>query len=182
VLSLSSTIFEGDMAHIDCRYGIVVARFNDFITSNLLEGALRALAANGISTEEIPVVWVPGAFEMPLAAKHLAESGTIDAVIALGCVIRGGTPHFEFVAAEASRGLSRVQLDSGIPVAFGLLTTDNIEQALERAQLNKEAKLPSELERTKLGGAKIENKGGEAAVAAMEMISVLRKLDARIGG
>ena len=109
------------------------------------------------------MVWVPGAFEMPLAAKRLADSGQFDAVIALGCVIRGGTPHFDYVAGEASNGLGRVQLDTGVPIAFGLLTTENIEQAIERA------------------GTKMGNKGGEAAMAAMEMVNAVNALDEHLG-
>ena len=156
-------IIEGDLTDSTARYAIVVARFNDYITTRLLEGALGTLSSHGISTDEIPVVWVPGAFEMPLAAQRLAQSGKFDAVIALGCVIRGGTPHFDFVAGEASKGLGRVQLDSDIPVSFGLLTTNTIEQAIERA------------------GCKMGNKGGEAALAAMEMVSALGKLSGKLG-
>jgi 6,7-dimethyl-8-ribityllumazine synthase len=155
---------EGDLVDRGGRYGVVVARFNDYITQRLLEGALGALRSHGIDTAHVPVVWVPGAFEMPLAAQRLAASGSVDAVIALGCVIRGGTPHFDYVAGEASKGLGRVQLDTGVPVAFGLLTTENIEQAIERA------------------GCKMGNKGGEAALAAIEMVHVLKQLDTQLGG
>jgi 6,7-dimethyl-8-ribityllumazine synthase len=155
---------EGDLVGTELRAAIVVGRFNDFITTRLLEGALGALRSHGVSTDSIPVVWVPGAFEMPLAAKKLADSGRFDTVIALGCVIRGGTPHFDYVAGEASKGLNRVQMDSGVPVAFGLLTTNTIEQAIERA------------------GCKMGNKGGEAALAALEMVSAMKKLDAQLGG
>ena len=158
-----STSIEGDLIHRGGRYAIVVARFNDFITARLLDGALGTLGAHGVDRESIPVVWVPGAFEMPLAAKRLADSGQFDAVIALGCVIRGGTPHFDYVAGEASKGLGRVQLDTGVPIAFGLLTTENIEQAIERA------------------GTKMGNKGGEAAMAAMEMVNAMNALDEHLG-
>ena len=141
------------------RYALIVSRFNDFINSRLLDGALDSLRRHGVDTDaRCTVVWVPGAYEMPLVAQRLARSGDYDAVIGLGCVIRGGTPHFDYVAGEVSKGISRVALDTGVPVAFGVLTTDTIEQAVERA------------------GTKAGNKGAEAALAAIEMVAVLREM------
>ena len=146
-----STSIEGDLIHRGGRYAIVVARFNDFITARLLDGALGTLGAHGVDRESVPVVWVPGAFEMPLAAKRLADSGQFDAVIALGCVIRGGTPHFDYVVEASSwAGCSWIR----VPIMFGLLTTENIEQAIERAG-------------TKMGNRR------EAAMAAMEMVNAM---------
>lgn len=136
------------------KMGIVVSRFNDFITSRLLEGALDALARTGVADEDISVVRVPGAFEIPLAAKWLSASGDFDAVICLGAVIRGETPHFDYIAGEAAKGISQLNMEFSMPVVFGLLTTDTIEQAIERA------------------GGKSGNKGFEAALAAVEMASL----------
>ncbi len=136
------------------KMGIVVSRFNDFITSRLLEGALDALARTGVADEDISVVRVPGAFEIPLAAKWLSASGKFNAVICLGAVIRGETPHFDYVAGEAARGISHLSMEFSMPVVFGLLTTDTIEQAIQRA------------------GSKSGNKGFEAALAAVEMASL----------
>jgi len=139
------------------KFGVVVSRFNEFITSKLLEGALDCLIRHGASDEDIEVVWVPGSFEIPLTAKLLAESQRFDAVICLGAVIRGATPHFEYVAAEVSKGVARVSLESKVPTAYGVLTTDTIEQAIERA------------------GTKAGNRGWDAALTAIEMAN-LRKI------
>jgi 6,7-dimethyl-8-ribityllumazine synthase len=136
----------------------VVSRFNDFISSKLVEGAVDALKRHGATEEQLLLVKVPGAFEIPLAAKKLAESGKVDAVICLGAVIRGSTPHFDYVAAEVSKGIAVVSLDTKVPVAFGVLTTDNLEQAIERA------------------GTKSGNKGWDAALAAMEMVNLFKQL------
>lgn len=138
--------------------GIVAARFNRFITDQLVAGAVDALRRHGVADEAIEVVWVPGSFEIPLVAKCLAESGRFDAIICLGAVIRGATPHFEYVAAEAAKGVSTVSLTTGIPVIFGILTTDTVEQAIERA------------------GSKAGNKGADAALAAIEMANLIRRI------
>jgi len=149
---------EGNFSSITARFTIVVGRFNHFIVDSLQAGAIDALVRHGISESNITVVKVPGAFEMPLAVKKVAEQGEADAIIALGAVIRGGTPHFEFVAGQCASGITRVSLDTGVPVAFGVLTTDSIEQAIERS------------------GTKAGNKGAEAALTALEMVSLFRKL------
>ncbi len=153
------TTFEGHFVAGDARFGIVVARFNALITEKLLEGALDTLKRHGVDTDTVDVAWAPGAFELPLVVQKLARSDRYDCVIALGCVIRGGTPHFDYVAGEAAKGLGVVQLQTGVPVAFGVLTTNSIEQALERA------------------GTKMGNKGGEAAMAALEMVSLMSQLE-----
>ena len=140
------------------RFAIVVARFNHFVTDRLLEGALDGLRRHGVSDEQIVVTRTPGAFELPLIVKRLAESGKVDAVIALGAVIRGSTPHFDFVAGEAAKGSAHAMMATGLPVIFGVLTTDTIEQAIERA------------------GTKAGNKGFEAALAAIEMVNLGRAL------
>jgi 6,7-dimethyl-8-ribityllumazine synthase len=147
---------EGQLTAAGLRTGVVVSRFNSFITERLLDGALDALVRHGANADEQTVVRVPGAWEIPLVCKLLAESGKVDAVIAIGAVIRGSTPHFDMVAAEVSKGVAQAALQSGVPVAFGVLTTDTIEQAIERA------------------GTKAGNKGAEAALAAVEMVQVLR--------
>jgi 6,7-dimethyl-8-ribityllumazine synthase len=152
-------VVEGGFTPTKKRYGIVASRFNEFITTKLIGGALDTLTRHGVSDENITLAWVPGAFEIPLAAKAMAGSGNYDAVIALGCVIRGATPHFDYVAAEAAKGVGQVALQTGVPVIFGVLTTDSIEQAIERA------------------GTKSGNKGSDAAMAAMEMTSLLEKLE-----
>jgi 6,7-dimethyl-8-ribityllumazine synthase len=153
-------VIEANLQDTGGRYALVVSRFNDFINARLLDGALDALRRHGVDVDtRATVVWVPGAFEMPLVAQRLARSGSYDAVIGLGCVIRGGTPHFEYVAAEVTKGLASVMLDTGVPVAFGVLTTDSIEQAVERA------------------GTKMGNKGVEAAMAALEMVGLLAGID-----
>lgn len=152
---------EAAVASPDARVAIAIARFNHFINNSLLEGAVDALKRIGqVKAENITVVWVPGAYELPITARALAKSGKHDAVIALGTVIRGGTAHFEYVAGEASSGLGNVALDTDIPVAFGVLTTESIEQAIERA------------------GTKAGNKGAEAALTALEMINVLKAIKA----
>ena len=152
-------ILEGKISAEGFRFAIIVGRFNDFITSKLAEGALDALIRHGADDEKISLVKVPGSFEIPLAAKRLAETGQYDAIICLGAVIRGATPHFEYVAAEVSKGIASVSLESKVPVTFGVLTTDSLEQAIERA------------------GTKSGNKGWDAAVAAMEMVNLLKGLD-----
>lgn len=151
-------ILEGLLSAEGFRFAIVVSRFNDFISSRLVDGAVDALERHGASNDQICIVKVPGAFETPLAAKKLAETGQYDAVICLGAVIRGATPHFDYVAAEVSKGIANVSLDTGVPVTFGVLTTDNLEQAIERA------------------GSKSGNKGYEAAMAAVEMVNLFKEL------
>ncbi len=140
------------------RYALVVSRFNEFITSKLLGGAIDCLTRHGVTDEEIEVVWVPGSFETPAVCKRLAESGRCDAVIALGAVIRGSTPHFEYIASEVAKGVAQVGLASTVPVVFGVLTTDTIEQAVERA------------------GTKAGNKGADAAATAIELVDLYGKL------
>ena len=152
------TEYEGKPDASGMRLAIVAGRFNGDVTKLLLDGALLELADHGLEPDAVPVVWVPGAFEIPLVAKRLAESGELDAVICLGAVIRGDTPHFDFVAGECASGISRVALDTGVPTAFGVLTTDDLDQALARA-----------------GGAE-GNKGAESAAAAVEMVDLLRQL------
>jgi len=154
------TILEGQLDARGLRVALVVARFNTFISERLLEGALDALARHGASDEAILVARVPGAFELPLAVKRLAGSGRYDAVVALGAVIRGSTPHFDYVAAEAAKGIAKVSLDARLPVIFGVVTADTIEQAIERA------------------GTKAGNRGVDAAVSAIEMVNLLRTLPA----
>lgn len=149
---------EGSFDAEDARFAIVVARWNSDITENLLAGALRALTRHGVSENAVQVYRVPGAFELPLAANKIALTGKVDAVITLGCVIRGGTPHFEYVCAETTRGIGDVALTTGLPVAFGLLTTDDLKQAQDRSGDNE------------------ENKGEEAALTALEMVSLLKKI------
>lgn len=152
-------VIEGDFAPQTAKYGIVVARFNSFIVESLLSGAIDALKRHGgVKEEDVEVVRVPGAFELPLAAQAMAANRQYDAIIALGAVIRGSTPHFDFVANEATKGLASVGLNHNLPIIFGVLTTDTIEQAIERA------------------GTKAGNKGAEAAISAIEMVSLLRKL------
>jgi len=150
--------FEGKLLGEGLKFGVVVSRFNDFITQRLLQGARDALLRHGVSEADIEVAWVPGSFEIPLIAKKLAESKRYDAVICLGAVIRGGTPHFDYVAAEVSKGVAKVGLDAGLPVVFGVITADNIEQSIERA------------------GTKMGNRGFEAAEHAIEMANLLRSL------
>jgi 6,7-dimethyl-8-ribityllumazine synthase len=150
--------YHGQLAGNGHRFGIVVARFNELITRRLLEGAVDALTRHGVRPEDIEVAWVPGSFELPVAAQALAETGRFSAVICLGAVIRGATPHFEYVASQAAAGISRVALDSRLPVVFGVITAETQEQALERA------------------GGKVGNRGAEAALAALEMADLLSRL------
>ncbi|MBN2061072.1 MAG: 6,7-dimethyl-8-ribityllumazine synthase [Deltaproteobacteria bacterium] len=152
-------IFEGKISAEGYSFAIVVSRFNDFIGSKLVEGAIDALKRHGGSEENVTLVKVPGAFEIPVAAKKVALCGKYDAIICLGAVIKGSTPHFEYVAAEVSKGIAHVSLESNIPVTFGVLTTDNLEQAIERA------------------GSKSGNKGWDAAVAAMEMVNLFNAME-----
>jgi 6,7-dimethyl-8-ribityllumazine synthase len=151
--------FEGQLDAKGQRFGIIVSRFNSFISERLLEGAVDALVRHGATETDIHVARVPGAFEIPLAAQKMARSGKYDAIIALGAVIRGSTPHFDYVSSEVTKGVAAVSLDCGIPVAFGVLTTDSIEQAVERA------------------GTKAGNKGFEAAVTAIETVNLLKALN-----
>jgi|TARA_B110000977_G_scaffold41478_2_gene55859 6,7-dimethyl-8-ribityllumazine synthase len=152
-------IVEGDFSAATAKFTIVVARFNGFVVESLLEGAIDTLKRHGVSEDNISVVRVPGAFEMPLATKRVAQSKSCDAIITLGAVIRGGTPHFDFVAGECASGIARISLEENLPIAFGVLTTDTIEQAIERS------------------GTKAGNKGADAAMSALEMVSLMRKLN-----
>ncbi len=152
-------IFEGNLVGTGLKVGIVVGRFNEFITSKLLGGAQDALKRHGVNEGDVDIAWVPGAFEIPLIAQKMAESKKYDAVITLGTVIRGATPHFDYVCNEAAKGVSATSLKSGIPVVFGVLTTDSIEQAIERA------------------GTKAGNKGWDAATAAIEMANLCRSFE-----
>jgi 6,7-dimethyl-8-ribityllumazine synthase len=149
---------EGQLNGQGLRIGICVSKFNGFITESLLKGALGTLKQLGVSDEAITVAWVPGAFELPMVAKKLAESGQVDAVIALGCVIRGATTHYDYVCNETAKGIASVGLQTGVPTIFGVITTENIEQAIERA------------------GTKAGNKGCDAASAAVEMVNLLRSI------
>lgn len=149
---------EGNFEPAGARFAIVVARWNGEITESLLQGAQRALQRQGVAQEDVQTFRVPGAFELPLATRKIAETGRFDAVITLGAVIRGGTPHFEYVCAETTRGLGEVALATGVPIAFGVLTTDDLDQARERS------------------GPGTDNKGEEAALTALEMVSLLRQL------
>lgn len=151
-------IIEGELQAEGLRFGIVVSRFNDFITGKLLDGAVDALVRHGADKKNIEVVRVPGSFEIPLVAKKMASKGIYDALICLGTVIRGATPHFEYVAAEVSKGVASASMDTGVPISFGVITSDTIEQAVERA------------------GSKSGNKGWDAAMAAIEMAQVMKKL------
>jgi 6,7-dimethyl-8-ribityllumazine synthase len=155
---VSVSCIEGELRIDNVRFGVLATRFNSFIVDHLITGALNTLRRHGVENNLIEVVRVPGAFELPLVAKTMARCGSYDALIALGCVIRGATPHFEFIAGECARGLSRVAFEFDIPVAFGVLTTDTLEQAIERA------------------GSKAGNKGVDAACTALEMVSLLRGL------
>jgi len=151
-------ITEGKIVAKGMKFGIAASRFNDFICGRLIEGAIDALTRAGADEKDIRIFKVPGAFELPLAAKKLAKTGQFDAVICLGAVIRGATPHFEYISAEVSKGIANVGLDTEVPIAFGVLTTDTIEQAIERA------------------GTKAGNKGWDAAMTAIEMVDLLRKI------
>ncbi|ACL32750.1 6,7-dimethyl-8-ribityllumazine synthase [Glaesserella parasuis] len=151
-------IITGNLVATELKFGIVCARFNDFINDKLLSGAIDTLVRHGASESDIDTAWVPGAFEIPLVAKKMAESGKYDAVICLGTVIRGSTTHYDYVCNEAAKGIGAVSLQTGVPVIFGVLTTENIEQAIERA------------------GTKAGNKGSECALGAIEMVNVLKGL------
>ena len=151
-------VIEGQLVSKGKKYGILVSRFNEFISSKLLGGALDALTRHGVQDDEITVAWTPGSYEIPLAAKRMAASGKYDAIITLGAVIRGSTPHFDYVASEAAKGVAMVGLETNVPVMFGILTTDTIEQAVERA------------------GTKAGNKGFDAAMGAIEMVNLLEQL------
>lgn len=153
------TVLEGMLTGRGYRFGLVVSRFNEFIGGKLLDGALDALRRHEVVAENISTAWCPGAFEIPLVAKKLAQTERFDALICLGAVIRGSTPHFDYVAGEAAKGIAQVSLETGVPIAFGVLTTDTIEQAIERA------------------GTKAGNKGFEAAMAAIEMANLLGRID-----
>jgi 6,7-dimethyl-8-ribityllumazine synthase len=150
--------YEGKLDAKGMKFGIVIARFNEFISGKLLAGCIDGLIRHGAEEDNIHVLWSPGSFEIPFLAKKFAESKNFDAVICLGAVIRGGTPHFEYVAAEVSKGIASVSLETGVPVIFGVLTTDNIEQAIERA------------------GTKGGNKGFDAALAAIEMVNLVKQI------
>jgi 6,7-dimethyl-8-ribityllumazine synthase len=153
------TVYEGSVNADGLRIAVAVSRWNEFITKPLLEGACDALRRHGCNESGVDVVWVPGAFELPLVCRQLAASGRYDAVVALGAVIRGATTHYELVAGECASGIQRASADTGVPIAFGVLTTETIEQAIERA------------------GSKAGNKGAEAALTAVEMVTLLRQID-----
>jgi 6,7-dimethyl-8-ribityllumazine synthase len=153
-----TTTYEGNLIAEGLRFAVVASRFNDMITRRLLSGALDSLARHGADEDRIDVAWVPGAFEIPLVAQRLAESGRYDAVICVAAIIRGATPHFEYVSAEASKGIAKVSLDTGVPVIYGVVTADSIEQAVERA------------------GTKAGNRGSDAARSAIEMANLLKSL------
>ena len=150
--------FEGMLLGVGLRFGLVLSRFNDFITKKLLEGAQDALLRHGVNEEDIEIAWVPGTFEIPLVAKKLAETNRFNAVICLGAVLRGATPHFEYIAAEVTKGIANVGLDTGLPVIFGVITADTLEQAIERA------------------GTKEGNHGFKAAMAAIEMANLFKSI------
>lgn len=153
-----SKVYQGELIGKDLNIGIVVGRFNEFISGKLLDGALDGLKRHGVKEDSIEIAWVPGAFEIPLTAKKMVQSGKYDGIICLGTVIRGETPHFDYVSAEVSKGIAKVGLDYEVPVIFGVLTTDNIEQAIARA------------------GTKAGNKGFDAALSVIEMINLLKKI------
>ncbi len=150
--------YHGNLQAEGKRFGIIVSRFNEFLTKKLLEGAVDCLERHGVGTDDVTVVWVPGSFEVPLAAKRLAETDQYDAVIALSCLVRGETPHFEYVSAEIAKGVARVALDTGVPIAFGVVTADTLEQAIERT------------------GTKQGNKGFDAALTAIEMADLMQRI------
>lgn len=152
------TVYEGQLTAQGKKFGIVVSRFNEFICRKLLDGALDCLARHGANMEAIDIVWVPGSFEIPVAAKKLAVGGLYDALICLGAVIRGATPHFEYISAEVTKGTAQVALEFGLPVSYGIITPDTLEQAIERA------------------GTKAGNKGWDAALGAIEMADLFKKL------
>jgi len=156
---MSRNILEGDLRASSARFALLVTRFNSFITESLLDGAVDTLKRHGISESQMDIIRVPGAFELPLVASRLADPKKYGAIIALGAVIRGGTPHFDYVAGECAKGLGQISLDRGIPISFGVLTTDSIEQAIERA------------------GTKAGNKGADAAMSALEMVNLMNQLE-----
>lgn len=151
-------VLQGNFAGEGKKMAIVASRFNEFITTKLLGGAMDTLQRHGVNESDITIAWVPGAFEIPLVAKRMAQSGAYHAVLALGCIIRGATPHFDYVAAEAAKGVGHAMLDTGVPILFGILTTENIEQAVERA------------------GTKAGNKGADAAMGALEMVNLMEQI------
>jgi 6,7-dimethyl-8-ribityllumazine synthase len=151
-------IIEGELQAKGLKFGVVISRFNDFITSKLLDGAKDALLRHGAKEDDIDVIKVPGSFEIPMVAKRMALKGTYNAILCLGTVIRGATPHFEYIAAEVSKGIASASMETGIPIAFGIITSDTIEQAVERA------------------GTKSGNKGWDAAITAIEMAQLLKKI------
>ncbi len=153
-----SKLFEGMLLGEGLKFGVVVSRFNEFITKKLLEGAQDALLRHGVSEDDIDIAWVPGSFEIPLVARALASSKRYDAVICLGAVVRGATPHFEYIASEVTKGIAKVGLETGLPVSYGVITADTLEQAIERA------------------GTKAGNKGFDAALNAIEMANLLRNI------
>jgi len=151
--------FEGKLVNDNIRVGIVAARFNEFITSKLLSGTLDALKRHDVNSDSVDIAWVPGAFEIPLVASKMAKTERYDAIICLGTIIRGGTSHYDYVCNEVTKGVAAVSLEEGLPVLFGVLTTENIEQAIERA------------------GSKVGNKGYECAISAIEMVNLLRAIE-----
>lgn len=155
---MNNTIVEGDFSASSGKYALIVSRWNSFVVESLKDGALDTLRRHGISEDNVTIYYAPGAFEFPLVAQKIAAKGEFDAIIALGAVIRGGTPHFDYVAGECTKGLSQVSLNTGVPITFGVLTVDSIEQAIERS------------------GTKAGNKGVEAAATALEMVSLLGKI------
>lgn len=156
--------FEGTLEARGLRFGIVISRFNSFITTKLLDGAMDALGRHGVSPDDIDVAWVPGAFEVPLVARRLAQSRRYSAVLCLGAVIRGDTPHFDYVASESARGIADISAQLGVPVIYGIITADNLEQAIERA------------------GTRMGNKGAEAAFAGIEVANLLARIDSALSG
>lgn len=157
----STTVITGDLVVRGHKYAVVVSRFNEFISSRLLDAALDTLQRHGCQPGNITVIWVPGAWELPLVAKRVAASERFDGVICLGCVIRGDTPHFDYVAGESAKGIAMASLETNVPIAFGVLTTNTLDEAVNRA------------------GAKAGNKGADAAITAIEMVNLLARIDAR---
>ena len=151
-------LYEGALIGTGLKIGIVVSRFNEFITSKLLSGAIDTLERHGVNNDDIEIAWVPGSFEIPIAADKMSSSGKYDAVICLGALIRGATPHFDYIAAETSKGIAQVGMKTGVPTIFGVITTENIEQAIERA------------------GTKAGNKGSDAAMSAIEMANLFKEM------
>lgn len=152
------SLFEGMLLGKDLKFAVVASRFNEFITRKLLEGAQDALLRHGVNQDDVDIAWVPGAFEIPLVAQKMAQTRRYDAVVCLGAVIRGSTPHFDYIASEVSKGVARASLETGLPISFGVITSDTLEQAIERA------------------GTKVGNKGFDAAVDAIEMANLLKNI------